>query len=124
MSTPSRNMRVGDDPEFLRLAATRIRLPGASILGPRVVPDEGFSLHENEDEPGVVFLRNDGGGGGGASISCSCALEGGGCTPVIIDAGGIGESAVCLPDEGCGKSGLFCFMDFTFGGGLTLQVRM
>ena len=124
MTTPSRNMRVGDDLEFLRLAATRIRFPGASILGSKVVPDEGFSLQEDKARSGVIFLRNDGGGGGGASISCSCALEGGGCAPVILDPGGIGESAVCIPDGGCGTSGLFCFMDFDFGGGLTLQVRM
>jgi hypothetical protein len=123
MTSSSQERRADDDTDFLRLAATRMRLPGASVLGQRVVPDEGFSLAEDK-EKGVIFLKDNNGGGGTTTISCTCALEGGGCTPVIVNPGEIDEYAVCLVGSGCGTSGLFCFMDFDFGGGIKLQVRM
>ena len=122
MTTPSEHVRITDNIDFLRLAATRIRLPGASILGSRLVPDEGFSLEEDR-ENGVVLLKGRN-GGNIMTVSCSCALEGGGCTVVIINPGEIDEYAVCLPDPNCGTSGLLCFMDFNFRGELRLQVRM
>jgi hypothetical protein len=122
MTSASENFRANDDIDFLRLAATRMRLPGALVLGQRVVADEGFSLEEDR-ERGVILLK-DNNGGGTTTISCTCALEGGGCTPVIVNPGEIDEYAVCVTDSGCGSSGLFCFIDFDFGGGLKIQVRM
>ncbi len=113
------------DEKFLSLAATRLSFTGGTIQERRLIPAEGYSLEENPDTPGSVMLRRRAGGaGGGISVSCTCGLEGGGCVPVIINPGSPDEYAVCLPDTGCGSSGLFCFMDFDFGGGLRLRFKM
>jgi hypothetical protein len=108
--------------DFLSVAATRLSFPGAKVQGRRVIADPGFTFEEDSDGK-TIFLRNNG-GGTEAGITCECALEGGGCTPVILNPGDIDESAVCLPDGGCGSSGLFCFMDFAFSTGTTLRFRM
>jgi hypothetical protein len=110
-----------DDTEFLRLAATRLILPGASIQERRLVPDEGYSL-EQDGEQGVIFLKT--GGVGTTTISCQCGLEGGGCKAIVVGEGDIGEYGACVPDSGCGSSGLFCFMSLDFGGGLAVQIKV
>jgi hypothetical protein len=122
MATPSEHVRVSDNIDFLRLAATRIRLPGASILGNRLVPDEGFSLEEDK-ENGVILLKSKD-GGSRLMLACTCAIEGGGCVPVILDPGDVDESAICLSDGTCDEYGYLCFMEINFGGGLKIQVRM
>jgi hypothetical protein len=114
--------RDPDDSDYLRLAATRLTVPGASVRGRRLFPDDGYVLEEDREQ-GVIFLK-DQGGGPGVSISCECGLEGGGCVPIVINPGDIDEYGACVPESGCGSSGLFCFMGFDFGGGLAVKVQM
>lgn len=112
------------DPDFLELAATTFAFEGAKVKGRRLVPNDGYCFERDPKNRDSIALQRRAGGGPGVSVSCSCGLEGGGCTLIIVNEGEIGEYAVCMPDGGCGTSGLFCFMGFGFSGGLRLAVRM
>ena len=109
--------------EFLSLAATRIAFDGARIQGRRLVPDDDHVLEQGPDKQ-TLMLRPRAPGGTGVTITCDCALEGGGCTPIIVEPGSPDEYGACVPDSGCGSTGLFCFMDFGFAGGLRLRIAM
>jgi hypothetical protein len=112
-----------NDEEFLSLAATSVILPGARVQGRRLVPDRGYRLEQGPDKNTIILLDNNGNDVGG--VSCECGLQGGGCATAIINPGEIDEYAVCIPEEGCGTSGLFCFMGFTPAGGqFTLKFKM
>lgn len=110
------------DREFLLLAGTRAVLPGARVIGRRLVPDEGHRFEKNPKTKTVILMKDNGTSVG--SVGCECGLEGGGCDLVIINPGDIDEYAACVPGSGCGSSGLFCFMDFNFAGGLSFKLAM
>jgi hypothetical protein len=112
-----------EDLDFLKLAATRFAFTGAKVQGGRLIPDPDYRLVRGTKR-NTILLRRRAGGGPGVTIGCECGLEGGGCTLVIINPGDIDEYAVCIPESGCGKSGLFCFMDFGFAGGLKVRLAM
>jgi hypothetical protein len=110
------------NPEYLTLAATRLVFPGGRIIGRRLIPDKGFRLVQDPKTRSVKLMKDDGTGVGG--LVCECGLEGGGCDIAILNPGDIDESAVCVPVDKCGSSGLFCFMGLTFAGGLSLKFAM
>ena len=122
MATPPAKSRDRDDIEFMRLAATRLVVPGASLQERRLIPDAGYTLEEDRKQ-GVIYLKA-GSGGSPTTISCECGLEGGGCVPIVVNPGDIDEYGACIPDQGCGSSGLFCFMGFDFGGGIAVKIKV
>lgn len=111
------------DRDFLSVAATRVSFDGARIQARRLIPDDDHVLEPGPDEKTIMLRMRDGGGGPGVAITCDCAAEGGSCVPVIINPGP-DEYGVCLPDSGCGTSGLLCFMDFGLSAGTRLRVMM
>jgi hypothetical protein len=112
-----------DRSEFLELAATRLSFDGAKVQGRQLIADEGYVLEQSPDDKNAVVLRrNDGPFDPDAMVRCVCGLEGGSCSIMIIS--GDRDRAVCLPNEECGSSGLFCFMELAFRGGLKMNIMM
>lgn len=105
---------------FLSIAATRISFTGGTVVERRLLHDTGYTFEPGEK---AVALKNRS-GGTTATITCECALEGGNCGVAIFNPGGPDEFAACVPDQGCGSSGLFCFMQVAFGVGVTLRFKM
>lgn len=109
--------------ELLRQAGTRLSFRGGEVIGRRLIPESGYTV-ESGDDQNIAMLK-DNGGGTTATVTCDCGLEGGNCVPVTMEPeDGFGKTLTCLPDEGCGSSGLFCFMEVSFTGGQRLEFKM
>jgi hypothetical protein len=117
--SPKRRKR---DFKFLSRAATRLSFTGAMVQGRRLIPDTGFTFEATPDKKVVLLKKRR--GRDIAAIECECGLEGGNCRPAILDSGEIGEYLACIPDSGCGTSGLFCFLRLEFPSGLILRFQM